>query len=85
MFDTARDKIIFTPENWRQVREFELTTTESDSSDEEGIKVDKNYQGQSDTTDKQFDDLQKQFDAEKKKREEIEKKLADTLKQLEDS
>ena len=85
MFDKARDKIIFTPENWRQVREFELTTTESDSSDEEGIKVDKNYQGQSDTTDKQFDDLQKQIDAEKKKREEIEKKLADTLKQLEDS
>jgi len=85
MYNKGRDKIIFTPENWRQVRQYELTTTESDSSDEEGIKKDKNYSQKSQDTEKQFDDLQKQIESEKKKREEAEQKLAETLKQLEDS
>ena len=58
MFNKAKDKIIFTPENWRQVREYELTTTESDSSDEEGIKIDKKYCNESENSDKQFDELQ---------------------------
>ena len=85
MYNKAKDKIIFTPENWRQVRQFELTTTESDSSDDEGIRRDSNYRRESENTDKQFDELQKHLDTEKKKREEAEKKLAETLKQLEDS
>ena len=77
MYNKKEEKIFF--------KQFELTTTDSDSSDEGGIKIDKKYLNESDNTVKLFDELQKQIDSEKKKREEAEQKLADTLKQLEDS
>ena len=85
MYNKFKEKITFPPEYWENIKKFEITTTDSDSSDENGIKTDKKYFNESDNTDKLFDELQQQYDSEKKKSEELEQKLADTLKQLEDS
>jgi hypothetical protein len=74
IYNKGKDKIIFTPENWRTVKQFELSTSESESSTES-----------ENDTEKQFDELKTVLETEKRLREEAEKKLAETLKQLEDS
>ena len=78
----AAQKSVFTAQNWRQIKEFEMTTSEE--SDDSGSEMGQPPTRIESKPAQKTDQLEKTVQQEIQKRQDLEKTLAETLKQLEE-